>query len=78
MRDYESAIYVHLIPTFGQLPLADLQGREVENWIQSLSCSNKRVNNILVPLRQAYKDAYLDGLIDCNPLNRNRFYVRVA
>jgi integrase len=72
MRDYESAIYVHLMPTFGQLSLADLTSQEVESWVQALSCSNKRVNNILVPLRQAFKDAYHDGLILNNPLDRVR------
>jgi integrase len=72
MRDYESAIYYHLIPAFGELALTDLSSRQVENWIQSLECTKKRINNIMVPLRQAFKDAYFEELIPSNPLERVR------
>ncbi|MGY0565346.1 MAG: tyrosine-type recombinase/integrase, partial [Paraglaciecola chathamensis] len=41
-------------------------------WIKTLEISNKRKNNILSPLRQMLKDAYLDGLIENNPMDRFR------
>jgi integrase len=43
-----------------------------------LSISNKRINNVLVPLRAVMAGAYADGLVERNPLDRiknlaNRF-----
>jgi integrase len=35
-----------------------------------LPISNKRKNNILIPLRQVYADLYADEVIDRNPLDR--------
>lgn len=72
-KDYSSAIHFHLIPTFGKVMLTALTKNQVENWIESLNISNKRINNILSPLRQVFKDAYCDSLIKDDPLSRVRF-----
>lgn len=73
IRGYNSAVYHHLIPTFGHLKLTELAASHIEDWLDTLSISNKRINNVLSPLRLVFKDAYFDQLIDKNPLDRVRF-----
>ncbi|WAJ69737.1 tyrosine-type recombinase/integrase [Catenovulum adriaticum] len=73
IRGYKSVIYYHLIPQFGHLKLAELKPTMVTDWMTDLICDGtkpKRVNNILTPLRDAYKRAYLDSVIDKNPMDR--------
>jgi integrase len=70
LRDYNSAIYYHLVPTFGELPIAELTAIMVKEWLSDLPISNKRKNNILTPLRQMYEEVYLDEMIDRNPFDR--------
>jgi integrase len=70
VRDYTSSIYFHLIPNFGQLHLDELQRSHVERWINSVKISAKRINNTLIPLRQVFKKAFEDEIIDKNPMNR--------
>ncbi len=73
IRGYNSAVYHHLIPTFGHLKISELTASHIEDWLDTLSISNKRINNVLSPLRLVFKDAYFDQLIDKNPLDRVRF-----
>lgn len=70
LQDYNSAIYHHLIPTFGDLTIAELTASKVKEWLSELPCSNKRKSNILTPLRQTFEDLYHDEIIDKNPLQR--------
>ncbi|MBX3652048.1 MAG: site-specific integrase [Burkholderiales bacterium] len=77
-RDYKSAVEYHLKPAFGALLLRDITAAGVKAWLGGLTISNKRINNILIPLRSALGDAFADGLIDRNPVDRvknlpNRF-----
>ncbi len=69
-RDYRSSVNYHLIPQFGHLYLTDISTAFLREWIYSLHISNKRINNILVPLRAVFIEAYQDDLIDKNPLDR--------
>ncbi|MER0215700.1 MAG: site-specific integrase [Nitrosomonas sp.] len=69
LRDYESAIYHHLIPTFGDLTIEELTALKIKEWRAELPCSNKRKNNILIPLRQLYDEMYHDEIITKNPLD---------
>jgi len=72
IKGYSSIIYYHLIPQFKNLHLSDLELDDVKEWIYSLDISNKRINNVLSPLRQVYSDAFYNGLIDRDPLQRLR------
>ena len=72
LRGYESATYYHLIPQFGPLKLSELKPSHVKEWIATLSISPKRINNTLIPLRQAFKEAYEDEIIDSDPMDRIR------
>lgn len=69
-RDYQSAIKTHLEPSFGELRLSELTSRHIRDWINDQVISNKRINNVLIPLRTIYKEAYQDSLIESNPLDR--------
>lgn len=70
LQDYNSAIYHHLIPTFGDFTIAELTASKVKEWLSELPCSNKRKGNILIPLRQTFEELYHDEIIDKNPLQR--------
>lgn len=70
LRGYTSAIYYHLIPAFGAIPLRKLTTMDIKDWISGLEISAKRINNVLIPLRIVMHDAYMDGLIENNPTNR--------
>lgn len=73
IRDYNSAVYYHLIPAFGFLTLDEFKLSYVYEWLDTLDISNKRINNVLGPLRQALKDAFHEELIDSNPMDRFRY-----
>lgn len=70
LHGYSSAIFYHLIPQFGALKVVDLSAIQLKEWLAKLTCSNKRKNNILIPLRRLYEEMYLDEKIDKNPLDR--------
>lgn len=69
-RNYRSAVEFHLKPTFGDLRLADLTTAKIKSWLGGLTITNKRINNVLIPLRTILNDAFSDGLIDRNPIIR--------
>lgn len=71
-RDYSSAAFTYLIPQFGEFALNELTAELIRSWIHELQISPKRINNVLVPLRSIYSEAYEQGLIDINPLSRIR------
>lgn len=73
IKGYNSVICHHLIPNFGPLQLTQLTPKHIEDWILTLNVSNKRINNILGPLRQVYKDAFFDQIISKNPMERIRY-----
>ena len=70
IRDYQSAIEFHLKPVFGETLLSELSTSDIQLWIATLSISNKRINNVLIPLRGICESAFIDGLIDRNPSAR--------
>ncbi len=67
-NDYSKTINNLLIPQFGTKLLSKLARNDIRIWAASLNCSNKRLSNILSPLRAALQDAYLDDLISNNPI----------
>ncbi|MGH1542168.1 MAG: Arm DNA-binding domain-containing protein [Arenicella sp.] len=67
-KDYRKMVLNQLIPAFGDLNLNELRITHVKAWVNSLNVTNKRVNNLLGPLRQAMAEAFEDELIDRNPL----------
>lgn len=70
LREYRSSIEYHLRPFFGGKYIHEIHTSEIRDWIATLDISNKRINNILVPLRGVFRDAFMDGRIDKNPMDR--------
>ncbi|NVK44438.1 MAG: tyrosine-type recombinase/integrase [Oceanospirillaceae bacterium] len=70
LRDYTSAIKHHLSPRFGLLTVNQLKAKDVKEWLAKLSISNKRKNNVITPLRQCFKELYLDEVIEQNIMDR--------
>ena len=69
---YESSIRVHLRPRFGATPIDSLSAYQIRQFLSDLQITTKTANNILTPLRQAYRHAFEEGLIEANPLDRVR------
>jgi integrase len=57
-----------LIPAFGHLYLSALKRRDIREWASWQNVSNKRIANLLSPLRVALQEAVDDELIEANPL----------
>lgn len=70
IKGYNSAIEYYLKPSFGHIKLSELTASDIKVWINSLTISAKRINNVLIPLRTIFADAYAEELIDKNPMLR--------
>lgn len=68
-NDYAKTLLNIIVPRFGQKPLNLLGRNDIRLWIAEIDCSNKRIANILSPLRSALQEAQQDGLIQTNPLS---------
>jgi len=73
-KEYKCSVNHNLKPAIGSLLLSDLQTRHIKEWIaqQTGLISNKRINNILIPLRRMLDDAFCDGCIERNPAEKIR------
>ncbi|MCD4811243.1 tyrosine-type recombinase/integrase [bacterium] len=69
MKDYRGAMNYYILPKFGNVPINDIDFRGVEEFRSTMKCSNKRKNNVLVPMRSLMKFAFRAGLIDKNPMD---------
>jgi len=69
LKDYRGAMNHYVLPKFGNVPITDIGYLDVEEFVCGLNCSNKRINNILVPMRSLLKFALKAGLIDKNPMD---------
>lgn len=67
-NDYRKTINNHLIPAFGHIHLSELKRTHIKEWASDLEVSNKRIANLLSPLRVALQEAVDDELIESNPL----------
>ncbi|MGY8791923.1 MAG: Arm DNA-binding domain-containing protein [Pseudomonadales bacterium] len=65
---YRKIVHKQLIPNLGHHYLHELSVPHVRSWIATLECGNKRIRNILSPLRTALQQAVLDGLLEVNIL----------
>lgn len=66
--EYGLDVTRRLIPAFGEKRLTELTRRDVLTWAARLTCSRKRINNMLIPLRSMLAEALKDELIERNPL----------
>lgn len=67
LEEYEE--YVSLIPAWlKEKAINQITQAEIEGWIDGLDVSRKRINNLLIPIRGAFRKAHRDGEIKSNPL----------
>jgi integrase len=66
-NDYAKTIRL-INAQFGTMQLTDLKRKPIAEWAGSLGCSNKRISNLISPLRAALTDAVHHELIDTNPI----------
>ena len=69
LKDYRGAMNYYILPRFGNVPINDIDFLDIEEFISEMKCSNKRKNNVLVPMRSLMKFALRAGLIDKNPMD---------
>ena len=69
-QDYANMVRNHLIPEFGDYKLAEVTTALIKEWVGELECGPKRVNNLLIPLRGMFADAFGDGIIERDPMAR--------
>lgn len=67
-NDYHKTVVNHLIPAFGEYTLSDLKRSVIREWCSTLTAGNKRIANVLSPLRVALQEAVDDEIIESNPL----------
>ncbi len=67
-RDYKSALNYYVLDQFGGRPIDSITFLDIEAFISGLKCTNKRINNILVPVRSIFKLALRAGYIDKDPM----------
>ena len=67
---YRKIIDTYLIPEFGDYLISDLTPVQIKDWRKNLHVGNKTKNNILVPFRRMFREAFLDEKIDKNPFDR--------
>ncbi len=72
LSDYRYSMNRYILPRFGNVPIREINYLDIRKFISTLTCSRKRINNILVPMRSVLKMAYLSEIIEKNPMDRVR------
>ena len=65
-RDYRSIMNYHILAYFGNMVISEIAVSDVEDFIATLECSPKRINNVLILLRSLFKMAKKRKLITEN------------
>jgi hypothetical protein len=69
LTDYRSAMNCHVLPKIGNVPIKEIGYPEVQKLISGMSCSGKRLKNVLTPMREVFKFAQLAGIVEKNPMD---------
>ena len=72
LTDYRYSMNRYILPHFGNIPIKGINYLDIRKFVSTLTCSHKRKNNVLVPMRSVLKMAYLSEIIDHNPMDRIR------
>ncbi|MHA2062044.1 MAG: tyrosine-type recombinase/integrase, partial [Candidatus Sifarchaeia archaeon] len=69
LRDYRGSMNYHILPKVGNTPIKDIGYRDIMKLTANLTCSGKRLKNVLVPMREVFKYALRCGFIEKNPMD---------
>lgn len=67
-ENYRKIINNQIVPNLGHIPINRLKRKDVNDWVSEMDVTNKRIANIVSPLRTALTDAVQNDLIETNPL----------
>lgn len=68
LRDYRGSMNYHILPKLGNKPIKDIGYLDIKRLIASLTCSGKRLKNVLVPMREVFKLAHRSEFIEKDPM----------
>jgi integrase len=72
LTDYRYSMNRYILPRFGSKPIKEIGHIDIRKFVAELTCAHKRKNNVLVPMRSVFKMAFMDEIIDKNPMDRIR------
>jgi integrase len=70
LTDYRYSMNRYVLPRFGNVLIGEINYLDIRKFVSELTCSPKRINNVLVPMRSVLKMAFLSGIIEKNPMDR--------
>jgi integrase len=70
LTDYRYSMNRYVLPRFGNTLIREINYLDIKKFVSTLTCSKKRINNVLVPMRSVLKMAYLSEIIEKNPMDR--------
>ncbi len=65
--NYRKVMNKHVLPAFGNTPIADITSLDIETFISKLKVGSKTKQNILTPFRMVMKFGKKHGIIRSNP-----------
>lgn len=68
--NYENDIRNHIRPGIGHIMLRDITTRVIKDWINAKELAVSTKNNILIPLRKMFAEAYSEGYLDEDIMRR--------
>lgn len=68
-RDYTYSLNNFILPRFGNIPIDQIGYLDIEMFIAELNKKNKRIANLLVPMRNVFKLALKADYIQKNPMD---------
>jgi len=72
LSDYRYSMNRYVLPQFGNTLIREINYLDIKKFVSTLTCSHKRKNNVLVPMRSVFKMAFLSDIIDHNPMDKIR------
>jgi integrase len=72
LTDYRYSMNRYILPRFGSKPIKEIGHIDIRKFVAELTCAHKRKNNVLVPMRSVFKMAFMDEILDKNPMDRIR------
>lgn len=72
LTDYRYSMNRYILPRFGDTPIREINDLDIKKFVSTLTCSHKRKNNVLVPMRSVLNMAFLSKIIEENPMDHVR------
>ncbi len=82
LKDYRSIMNYHVLPNFGDWFMDEIKPVDIEEFMATMKCGPKRINNVLVPMRSLFRMAKKNDFVKRNimlevenlPVDRPQIY----